>query len=102
MKTDLKTHKRGGWREREREAPEAAAVALSVFLLSFFTACPTDVQDETRATTEQRPGGYHVCLIKNDTLSEVSANKQTIGIIRRPTVIRIQMSGVHPDLHFII
>lgn len=74
-------------KEREREAPEAAA--LSVFLLSFFTACPTDVQDETRATTEQRPGGYHVCLIKNDTLSEVSANKQTIGIIRCPTVIRI-------------
>lgn len=41
------------------------------------------------ATMEQRPGEYHVCLIKNDTLSEVSANKQTKGIIRSPAALHI-------------
>lgn len=43
----------------------------------------------TRAEKEQRPGGHDVCLIKNETLAEVSANKQTIGIIRCPTAIHI-------------
>lgn len=43
----------------------------------------------TVATMEQRPAEYHVCLIKNDTLTEVSANKQTMGIIRRPAALHI-------------
>lgn len=41
----------------------------------------------TWADVEHRPGGDHVCLIKNQPLPEMSANKSTVDIIRRPPVI---------------
>lgn len=51
-KTDLKTHRRRGGEGRERDSRGGSGCS-GIFLLSFFAACPTDIQEET-----QRHGEY--------------------------------------------
>lgn len=60
---DLEEEREG--REREREALEAVVVALRVFfffLLSSFTACPTDVQEEVQLLWRERKTWKISCL----------------------------------------
>lgn len=64
-------------------------MALSIFFVKPVYCMPHRCTRADAATMEQRPGEYNVCLIKNDTLSEVIANKQTMGIIRRPAALHI-------------
>lgn len=66
-KTDLKTHKRQG----KRVAPEAmmvAAVAFGIFLLSFFSTCPTDIQGEMQLPQSKVPQKFMFASLKT-TLS---------------------------------
>lgn len=46
---------------------------------------------------EQRPAESHACLIKNDTLSEVSEQTDS-----RNNKKPCSLSGLHADLHIII
>ena len=74
---DLKTHKRGSG-ERISRGGDSGGIGYI-----FVTACPTDVQEKMQLPWS-KTWRISVCLIKSDTVSEVSANKQTIEIIRGP------------------
>lgn len=83
---DLKTHKREGG---ERDRSSRGGDGIEYIFVKLLYCMPHRCTRGDAATMEQRPGEYHVCLIKNNSLNEVSANKQTIGIIRRPAALHI-------------
>lgn len=96
-KTDLKTHT-GGWGGVEKRRGSRGGGGIECIFVKLLYCMPHSCTRRERPWSKDPEDGMFASL--KTTLLVRWANKQTIGIIRCPTVSHIQMSGAHPGSLF--